>query len=554
MRRAEAYAVRFGAGTKETAALTKIAEFCRVARLSQLDLQQITGGRSLVGLLPNLPNTRRRWAEPDSDWEAEYAIRQARGVKRQHLARLFLNHYDWLNRDLRISATYWDILRAASPHLSQHIRMAPYLNGESSHQAFEAYIATLYDQNRTADIAFLLTYGAPSSRLAFHRALAYGDVGLAGRELSAPIRAGDEAEDAYRQLMDLRAKALAHHPPSPRPARRGHRPRFALCVSGQLRSWSIAIPPLIEQLKAAGEIDVFVSTWRRPATFTRRFAQRQFSPPAREFMLRLPDPFDEHLFRILPQLRQEPLELLRLLRQTLGTDHVDMEDEADFEERLPTLLPGYEPAALNQYKMYYKIYAAWRMQRNYAKACGIEYDYVIRIRPDYLIESLPIAEIQDRVDDDAVVAGSYAYGDGFDDRFAIGSPSAMARHAEVWLRMVEAGSHRYLPPPMDSLAREPSLAEELMIAHLFARGCRPIVLRDVRTVSANELQVQVSDEAMLRMLDECAIESPLNPEQVQLRMLLGGGRSPCRTSGDDVSAGGPLGHSECHSQNASAKT
>lgn len=515
LRRTEAHLSRFGPDGAE--ALAMVADFCRTVGMSRRDLREITGGELICELAPDLPETRPRWTEAEDDWPRQIADRWARGEKRGTLTKLFLARYDWLNRDARVPEACWKVLKAGGEKLSEHVRMAPWLNGQGSLAALETYVATLYEQQRTADIASLLASGAPSWRLAFYRALALGDLGLSGADLRPAAEPVGEREADFRRLLDLRAEARTEAPPLPLPAPRGRRRRFALCVSGQLRAWRIALPPLIELLKTQGEVDVFVSTWRRTAAFSRRFAHKQFSPLALEYISQLPDPFDQALAAVLPQLGDDPDELARTIGEALGTPHVEVENERAFERRLPQMVERFEPEAVNQYKMYYKIHAAWRLQRRHAKATGVDYDFVLRVRPDYMIRRLHLGEVYDRVDNDAVVAGSYAYFEAFDDRFAIGSPAAMARHAAVWSRIRKAGTHRCLPLVGDVLA------EDLMMANLVASGCQPIVLREIEVVSQNELHVRVSDEEIIAMLEACAAAGPLTKQQAKLARILARG-------------------------------
>ncbi len=514
LRRSEAHLTRFDPGAEDATALAEMVGFCRAAGLSKRDLKEITGGQALAALAPDLPKSRARWTAPRPDWIDEIRRQWAVGSTRRPLARLFLSQYDWLNRDANVPRVCWKVAKVMGQGLSEHIRMAPYLNGDRTLEAFEVYIETLYELGRTADIEFLLSAGASSARLAFYRVLARCDLGLAGEDSPPSPKARGEREVAYRQLLDLRRAAQREQPPQRILPRKGGRRRFALCISGQLRSWALAMPPLAAQLRSQGEVDIFVSTWSQTATFSRRFAHKQFSPLVQSVILDLPDPFDASLSRLLPGLVHAPDDLGRTLVEALSTEHILIEDEADFERRLPKLLPSHEPSTVNQLKMYYKMHSAWRMQERHSRSTAAEYDFVIRVRPDFLIKCVPFAEIYDRVDNTSVVAGSYAYFDSFDDRFAIGSPAAMARHASTWRRMREAGTHRCLPLVNDVLA------EELMMANLVATGCQPIVLRDIEVVSQNALHVSASDEDLISILEACAARQPLRRRQAKLAGML----------------------------------
>ena len=105
----------------------------------------------------------------------------------------------------------------------------------------------------------------------------------------------------------------------------------------------------------------------------------------------------------------------------------------------------HEPVYLNQFKMFYKIHDAWAMHERYAREHGVEYDYVVRVRPDRDIDTLGFEEIYRRIVEHHVVGGHSVVDEGFDDGFGIGRPPAMERYCGIWLLLCEAGTHRYLP-------------------------------------------------------------------------------------------------------------
>lgn len=82
------------------------------------------------------------------------------------------------------------------------------------------------------------------------------------------------------------------------------------------------------------------------------------------------------------------------------------------------------------WKMWRKVNDAWNMSVKYAKENGINYDYVVRTRPDILTRELPDWDKLPPLDNNLIIG--FGPGLGYpDDIFAIGSPKVMEHYCDI---------------------------------------------------------------------------------------------------------------------------
>ncbi len=213
--------------------------------------------------------------------------------------------------------------------------------------------------------------------------------------------------------------------------------RIALCVSGQLRIDETLLSNWNENLFNRSLIDTYVHTWKRVKKHP-IISRLKIPPRTLEAVTKLYDRFDNHEFSLdYPTLFQylslgsEELLTEKVANQYLTTpERVQIEDE-----ELPEFIN-----MCPQQKMAYKI------QRCHARATqsGIEYDLIVRIRPDLLLRPnrcFSWRAIFNQLRDSRELAiGNWALGHSHgtlycDDVFAVGTPEIMDLYANYRVLM-----------------------------------------------------------------------------------------------------------------------
>jgi hypothetical protein len=516
LRRAELHAQRFGLA--DEALRDELDAFCLALKIRPDDMARLAGGDALALALPSYGRSATPRTPPSAQsWlpEAEDLVRR-RDLKGAR--ELFFENYDWANTSWRVgrAASFFFTQYADGKFLKRHLRMAPAFNGCRDPEALDLCAGWLFRLGRSGEAARLLGGGGPTHKLEMYRILAKADLDLDDDAL--PVAAGENPADApYRAALELRRAAVAAWPARPF-VKTGRRRRFAVCISGQLRGWRRAMPPLLRAFHEQGPTDVFVSTWEDPGALPAAWHQANRAFSKRAAAVLEPALRDgARLGELLPGLRPLSAEQLELeLRQELKPTSVNIEPAAPFEAVVRRKFADLRPEYLNQFKMFYKIHDAWRLLDQHMQKHGAEYDFVVRVRPDRAIAALGFEEIYRRIGAGHVVGGHSMIEEGFDDGFAIGRPAAMARHAGVWPRMLAARTHRYLP----TIGRD--MKEELMLAHLFAEGIRPIHLKEGKVAPFVFLNVTYSDEEVAEALKSAAACTPLSEVQLRLAEAVGG--------------------------------
>lgn len=220
--------------------------------------------------------------------------------------------------------------------------------------------------------------------------------------------------------------------------------RIALCVSGQLRGAERAIETWGALGLAGHDVDIYVHTWR----------ERGHRLPDPQLLSTVPRRFDDDAFSAayLKAGQRHGLETLQRryprLFDALGCGHGRPLDPEVDDATLRALYgsaatvvieDGRDPAFAGwsaQDRMLYKLHAAHRL----AATAGIDYDLMLRIRPDKPLETSGTAPDWNRLHAQAV-AGRLIYSDAppalredlvIGDQFAAGTPESMAAYADTW--------------------------------------------------------------------------------------------------------------------------
>jgi tetratricopeptide (TPR) repeat protein len=226
--------------------------------------------------------------------------------------------------------------------------------------------------------------------------------------------------------------------------------RVAVCISGQLRGYKSAFPSLRKALAPACDFDVFVHTWERVGgNLGAQSTYERFFPP--ECRKSLPDAVwiaknFEAMFRHTSKLiLAERFVNTTEIREFFGAADTVVENETDFEERWKNEEHLIFNGTLNQAKMFYKMNACNNSKNIYAKKHNINYDLVIRIRPDMEINYIYFDEILKFCNSNLTICSNFIELDNMGDQFGVGRPIAMDIYCSIWKFMVGARTSHYLP-------------------------------------------------------------------------------------------------------------
>lgn len=297
-------------------------------------------------------------------------------------------------------------------------------------------------------------------------------------------KAVDSPKAVESSLLRVSAAHLSRPCPAPQTmglaCKESSRLRIALCVSGQMRAYRTAWPTWKNLKIFEHEVDVFVHTWRSvgwriPNPINGNGAARAFGyvPFIRAFVrcgalfgksaieLAYPKLF-EAVSRDCGEVTEQDLYAL------YGRSSVVIED--DSSERF-----GVDPG--NQRKMFCKIRRAHEM----ARKSGVDYDLIIRIRPDRLVlpplGSVDLHELACVSKAERCIFGEPARitgGQYVDDQFAIGVPEVMDCYARTLEVHDQANKEKWF-------GFTPDLIPHLTLANsLFFQGVRVEPLRGIR--------------------------------------------------------------------------
>lgn len=183
------------------------------------------------------------------------------------------------------------------------------------------------------------------------------------------------------------------------------RPRLALCLSGQLRSFRETWAGTREALSGF-DVEIFVSTWERTGVgigtggwlFGDQRALTRLLP--QDLANRLPGHMNAMGF-VRNRYKHLTALLLtdgRVTRDEMinffGTPHVEVLNEAEFEADLSDAPGLVHQGSLNQAKMFYGISRVLQMRRQFEIDHNMTFDCVMRLRPDRRVWSVAHTDIE----------------------------------------------------------------------------------------------------------------------------------------------------------------
>ncbi|ECK2543885.1 sugar transferase, partial [Campylobacter jejuni] len=223
--------------------------------------------------------------------------------------------------------------------------------------------------------------------------------------------------------------------------------RIALCLNGQLRpGWRDSIKALIDSFSHLGNIDVFIYSWDveslwpgsggNGAGWIRRFFYPMLNECPRELIMSNID-FSKKFPNVFGVISREFNKKI-FIKDVLVLDNkikkVILESYSKVVNRLGELK--------NDSKIYYGIYQVYKAMEEYEKQNNFKYDFIVRVRPDYIIEKndikiedLHLLELNDIYD--------ARYFCGLDGSLQIGRRSAMEIYMKTWVYAKENKENPY---------------------------------------------------------------------------------------------------------------
>lgn len=282
--------------------------------------------------------------------------------------------------------------------------------------------------------------------------------------------------------------------PTPFNISRG-KPRVALCISGQMRGFSLAWPSIKSAFVDEHNADVFVHTWD----------QESFTPP---LFRRLSRFIGTDLVKLLPLELQQTLafsnrfpetakKLQEPIRRPISADeirdivrsrHVVVENEDELAKAGVFPKEIWHRGNANQAKMFYKIFQCDRLREQQERTSGDIYDVVIRIRPDFSLKIEGLGAYFRMVrEDNSKIFVSYVNPDGCGDQFAIGSSAAMSAYSSVWKYLAMKKTFAFFP------GFRGSIGEELLGEHFMVSGLHPQLIPPSNAELVNDLVINIVD-------------------------------------------------------------
>lgn len=288
---------------------------------------------------------------------------------------------------------------------------------------------------------------------------------LAGHRLPGALDLPDSAEGGTSPLhASVPGRRLRRFYLSPRL----RRPRIAVCLSGQLRSYRRTWPGSRAAL-AAWDTTVFLSTWRDTGLgFGMHDSADRLLPG--QVQQRLPlhlrrrTTFETRLPKVFAAMTRTSSVTSDELVELFDTSFVRVHDEPLFESRHCQGRPGLEHlGSYNQAKMFFTMADANAMKAEFELGNGLIFDAVLRLRPDRQLTRLGDIDLE-RAIDRRVILSDYLHAGGVGDQVILSSSEVADIYSEIWPRLDAHGSPAYFP------GNSGKFAEDLMAEHMMAHG------------------------------------------------------------------------------------
>lgn len=226
--------------------------------------------------------------------------------------------------------------------------------------------------------------------------------------------------------------------------------KIALCINGQLRpGWRDSIKALINNFERFGDIDVFIYSWDTEslwpgsggngAGWIRRFFHPILNECPRELIMSNID-FSKKFPNVFSVISKELNKKIFIKDVSILNNKIKKVVLESYSKVI-----NYLGELKNDSKIYYGIYKVYKAMEEYEKQNNFKYDFVVRVRPDYVIEKndikiedLHLLELNDIYDT--------RYFCGLDGSLQIGRRNAMEIYMKTWIYAKENKENPYFNP------------------------------------------------------------------------------------------------------------
>lgn len=253
--------------------------------------------------------------------------------------------------------------------------------------------------------------------------------------------------------LDLELVATPEQPAKtvPSPGSTNEKPRVAVCISGMLRDADNGAAAMRRNIIMPLDADVFVDTWDVEQTWIglggstgmARVLGNELAKllPAK---IRRVDAFSASFPAVAKVWGTPTSSKIKKERtdELYAPTQARLEPDSSFVESIESYEGLRNNGTFNQARMFYKVNRCFDLMASHEKREGFEYDYVIRIRPDFIVkEKLTLDELAPLAPDEVRV--DWAGEVGPSDMFAVGHRSAMETYSQLWHTML--ASNRVSP-------------------------------------------------------------------------------------------------------------
>jgi hypothetical protein len=255
----------------------------------------------------------------------------------------------------------------------------------------------------------------------------------------------NEYSKIYQEYKNKIELHLANNYDDSVPLNSFQKPKVALCISGQLRSFKEGSPSIVKYIIDEYRPDVFIHTWdkvgtRLPKELTITHSYKSAFPEKFCNEIKKNKIFAPVLFARYPSLKKTLLNLGELseteIKKAYGERvNLVIEKKENSKEKFEKFqgIPAFKKHP-NQLKMYYKIWSCNELKKEQEKKQGYKYDVVIRLRSDQPLEKKFTPEsIQKVMNNEHLIFNDGVYAYGYGDIIAYGSSKAMDYYAGTWL-------------------------------------------------------------------------------------------------------------------------
>jgi len=179
--------------------------------------------------------------------------------------------------------------------------------------------------------------------------------------------------------------------------------KIAICLSGHLRRFELTAANLLKYVKSNYECDIFLHTWDRMG-YTSVYKTDITQDLTHKYLSRI-----EHLYK--------PKKII--VENSLFIEELKLQGD----QYAPHLKGGPKPVG-HMASMFYKIYAANELRKQYELESGSKYDWVIRCRPDLLFHGLTNIPLE-KTNNIVYVPKHLSGNNWICDQFAIALPEEM---------------------------------------------------------------------------------------------------------------------------------